>query len=66
MGAINLDELIEKVKKCEYLLEDELKALCDYVSFALMQRFHQLGNQQLIRGRIILATLDTPGKGNPC
>lgn len=30
--GIDLDDLIEKVKKCDYLLEDELKALCDYVS----------------------------------
>ena len=34
MGAssVDLDRWIEKVKRCEYLAEDELKALCEYVS----------------------------------
>lgn len=36
MGAIDLDEFIEKVKNCDYLLEDELKALCDYVSWLII------------------------------
>ncbi len=30
--GIDLDKWIEKVRKTEYLAEDELKALCDYVS----------------------------------
>ena len=29
--GIDLDKWIEKVRKTEYLAEDELKALCDYV-----------------------------------
>lgn len=29
---VDLDRWIEKVKRCEYLAEDELKALCEYVS----------------------------------
>jgi diadenosine tetraphosphatase ApaH/serine/threonine PP2A family protein phosphatase len=29
---VDLDKWIEKVKRCEYLAEDELKALCEYVS----------------------------------
>jgi hypothetical protein len=29
--GVDLDKWIEKVKRCEYLLEDELKALCEYV-----------------------------------
>jgi hypothetical protein len=29
---MDLDRWLEKVKKAEYLAEDELKALCDYVS----------------------------------
>ncbi len=29
---VELDKWIEKVKRCEYLQEDELKALCEYVS----------------------------------
>ena len=28
---LELDKWIEKLKKTEYLAEDELKALCDYV-----------------------------------
>ena len=28
---LDLDRCIEKVKVCEYLAEDELKQLCDYV-----------------------------------
>jgi hypothetical protein len=28
---VDLDKWIEKVKRCEYLAEDELKALCEYV-----------------------------------
>jgi serine/threonine-protein phosphatase 6 catalytic subunit len=30
--GVELDKWIEKVKRCEYLAEDELKALCEYVS----------------------------------
>ena len=29
--GVQLDSWIEKVKRCEYLAEDELKALCEYV-----------------------------------
>ena len=29
--GVELDTWIEKVKRCEYLAEDELKALCEYV-----------------------------------
>ena len=29
---VDLDRWIEKVKRCEYLAEEELKALCEYVS----------------------------------
>lgn len=29
--GVDLDVWIEKVKRCEYLAEDELKALCEYV-----------------------------------
>jgi hypothetical protein len=31
MGLI-LDECLEKIRKCEILAEEELKALCEYVS----------------------------------
>ncbi len=27
-----MDRWIDKIKRCEYLAEEELKALCDYVS----------------------------------
>ena len=30
--GVQLDRWIEKVKRCEHLAEDELKALCEYVS----------------------------------
>jgi hypothetical protein len=30
--GVDLDKWIEKVKRCEYLAEDELKSLCEYVS----------------------------------
>lgn len=30
--GVELDKWIEKVKRCEHLAEEELKALCDYVS----------------------------------
>lgn len=29
--GVDLDAWIEKLKRCEYLAEDELKALCEYV-----------------------------------
>ena len=33
MGApLDLDSWLEKVKRCEYLAEEELKTLCEYVS----------------------------------
>jgi hypothetical protein len=32
--GVDLDKWIEKVKRCEYLAEEELKALCEYVSCA--------------------------------
>lgn len=35
--GVDLDKWIEKVKKCEHLAEEELKALCDYVSVAVTQ-----------------------------
>lgn len=31
MQGVDLDNWIEKVRKCQYLQEDELKALCEYV-----------------------------------
>ena len=30
--GVDLDKWMEKVRRCEYLAEDELKALCEYVS----------------------------------
>ena len=30
--GVDLDRWLEKVRRCEYLAEDELKALCEYVS----------------------------------
>jgi hypothetical protein len=33
--GLDLDNWIEKVRRCEYLLEDELKQLCEYVSTSL-------------------------------
>jgi serine/threonine-protein phosphatase 6 catalytic subunit len=32
MGVVHLDKWIEKIRRCEFLAEDELKALCEYVS----------------------------------
>lgn len=32
--GVDLDKWIEKVKQSEYLAEEELKALCEYVSIA--------------------------------
>ena len=29
--GLDLDAWIEKVRRCEFLAEDELKALCEYV-----------------------------------
>ena len=29
--GVDLDAWIDKLKRCEYLAEDELKALCEYV-----------------------------------
>jgi hypothetical protein len=29
--GVELDKWIEKIRRCEYLAEEELKALCDYV-----------------------------------
>lgn len=34
--GVQLDKWIEKVRRCEYLAEDELKALCEYVSTGLL------------------------------
>ena len=31
-AMVDLDKCIEKIKRCEYLAEEELKGLCDYVS----------------------------------
>ncbi len=33
----DLEKWIEKVKKCEHLAEEELKALCDYVKEILIE-----------------------------
>ena len=33
--GVDLDAWIEKLKRCEYLAEDELKALCEYVSMPI-------------------------------
>lgn len=33
--GVDLDKWTEKVRRCEYLAEDELKALCEYVRAAL-------------------------------
>jgi hypothetical protein len=32
--GVELEKWIEKVKRCEYLAEEELKLLCDYVGGA--------------------------------
>ena len=32
LQGVDLDNWIEKVRNCQYLQEDELKALCEYVS----------------------------------
>ena len=32
--GVDLDKWTEKVRRCEYLAEDELKALCEYVRAA--------------------------------
>jgi hypothetical protein len=33
--GVDLDAWIDKLKRCEYLAEDELKALCEYVSLPI-------------------------------
>ena len=33
LQGVDLDSWIEKVRRCAYLQEDELKALCEYVSY---------------------------------
>ena len=38
--GVDLDAWIEKLKRCEYLAEDELKALCEYVSCRLPPYHH--------------------------
>ncbi|KAK9844527.1 hypothetical protein WJX74_003625 [Apatococcus lobatus] len=35
--GVELDKWIEKVKRCEYLAEDELKALCEYIKEILVE-----------------------------
>ncbi|CAI7925133.1 unnamed protein product [Closterium sp. NIES-54] len=35
--GLDLDAWIEKVKRCEYLMEDELKQLCEYVKEILVE-----------------------------
>jgi len=47
---VDLDNWIEKVKRCQYLQEDELKALCEYVSLwqancSLLYAAHALTQQ---------------------
>ena len=37
MAALDLDNWIEKCKRCEHLAEEELKALCDYVKEILVE-----------------------------
>lgn len=34
LQGVDLDNWIEKVRRCQYLQEDELKALCEYVSIS--------------------------------
>jgi len=38
--AIDLDKFVEKIKRCEYLEEDELKNLADYVKEILVEESH--------------------------
>jgi hypothetical protein len=35
MAGLDLDACLEKVKKCEHLAEEELKAVCEYVGAEL-------------------------------
>ncbi|GAB4813680.1 hypothetical protein N2152v2_000726 [Parachlorella kessleri] len=39
---LDLDKCIERLRKTEYLAEDELKALCDYVCGDIHGQFHDL------------------------
>ena len=36
---VELDAWIEKVQRAEYLAEDELKALCEYVGFIIVHPY---------------------------
>lgn len=49
--GLDLDNWIDKVRKCEYLLEDELKQLCEYVSVLLPNK-----------GQLSERVLSAPGK----
>jgi hypothetical protein len=35
MAGLDLDACLEKIKKCEHLAEEELKAVCEYVGTEL-------------------------------
>ena len=39
--GVDLDAWIDKLKRCEYLAEDELKALCEYVRPLITFRAHK-------------------------
>ncbi|WIA30754.1 hypothetical protein OEZ86_000817 [Tetradesmus obliquus] len=46
--GVELDKWIEKVKRCEYLAEDELKSLCEYVKEILVEE----SNVQPVHGPV--------------
>ena len=39
LQGVDLDNWIEKVRRCQYLQEDELKALCEYVRIVTLNLF---------------------------
>ncbi len=48
--GVDLDKWTEKVQRCEYLAEDELKALCEYVSVMLALCFECLSQTEFAPG----------------
>lgn len=54
--GVQLDAWIEKVRRCEYLAEDELKSLCEYVSGSSDSGFFKLWGRSALAASYCAST----------
>ena len=60
MAPLDLDACLEKIKKCEHLPEEDLKAVCEYVRSPTQAGSH--AHRTLCASWSLLLLVSTPGE----